>query len=65
MVLQDSVIARQEEEMSSLKGQIGVLQQQMTLSADKSIDLMLKASGAPLAKQSVMREYISLLCVAV
>ena len=40
------MIARQEEEMSSLKGQIGSVHQQLTVSADKSIDLALKASGA-------------------
>ena len=42
---QDLVIARQEEEMSSLKGLIGGLQQQLTLAADRAIDLTLKSSG--------------------
>lgn len=44
-VLQDSVIARQEEELSSLKAQIVSLQQQLMISADRTIDLTLKSSG--------------------
>ena len=47
-VMQDSVIARQEEEMSGLKVQIGGLQQQLTAAADRAIDLTLKSSGQPL-----------------
>lgn len=43
--MQDSVIARQEEEMSGLKVQIGGLQQQLTVAADCAIDLTLKSSG--------------------
>lgn len=44
-VMQDSVIARQEEEMSGLKVQIGGLQQQLTAAADRAIDLSLESSG--------------------
>lgn len=44
-VLQDFVIARQEEEMSGLKLQIGSLQQQVAAAADRAIDLTLKSSG--------------------
>lgn len=44
-LLQDSVIARQEEELSSLKAQIVSLQQQLMISADRTIDLTLKSSG--------------------
>ena len=43
--LQDSVIARQEEEISSLKGQIVGLQQQLMVAADRTADLTLKSSG--------------------
>ena len=43
--MQDSVIARQEEEMSGLKLSIGGLQQQLTAAADRAIDLTLKSSG--------------------
>lgn len=44
-VMQDSVIARQEEEMGGLKVQIGGLQQQLAVAADRAIDLTLKSSG--------------------
>ena len=47
-VMQDSVIARQEEEMSGLKVQIGGLQQQLMAAADRAIDLTLKSSGQDL-----------------
>lgn len=47
-VVQDSVIARQEEDMSGLKVQIGGLQQQLTAAADRALDLTLKSSGQPL-----------------
>lgn len=43
--MQDFVIARQEEEMSGLKVQIGGLQQQLTVAADRAVDLTLKSSG--------------------
>ncbi len=46
--LQDSVIARQEEEISSLKGQIVGLQQQLMVAADRTADLTLKSSGITL-----------------
>lgn len=46
--LQDSVIARQEEEISSLKGQIVALQQQLMIAADRTADLTLKSSGTTL-----------------
>jgi len=46
--LQDSVIARQEEEISSLKGQIVGLQQQLMVAADRTADLTLKSSGTTL-----------------
>ncbi|KAL3154619.1 hypothetical protein ABBQ32_014069 [Trebouxia sp. C0010 RCD-2024] len=42
---QDFVIARQEEEMSGLKVQIGGLQQQLAVAADRAVDLTLKSSG--------------------
>ena len=45
LLVQDSVIARQEEELSSLKAQIVSLQQQLMISADRTIDLTLKSSG--------------------
>ena len=45
VVMQDFVIARQEEEMSSLKVQIGGLQQQLAVAADRAIALTLKSSG--------------------
>lgn len=48
-MVQDSVIARQEEEMSGLKVQIGGLQQQLTVAADRALDLTLKSSGHPLS----------------
>lgn len=44
-VMQDSVIARQEEEMGGLKVQIGGLLQQLTAAADRAVDLTLKSSG--------------------
>lgn len=44
-VMQDFVIARQEEEMSGLKVQIGGLQQQLAVAADRAIDLTLRSSG--------------------
>jgi hypothetical protein len=43
--LQDSVIARQEEEISSLKGQMVGLQQQVMVAADRTADFTLKSSG--------------------
>lgn len=43
--MQDFVIARQEEEMSGLKVQIGGLQQQLAVAADRAVDLTLKSSG--------------------
>ena len=51
-MVQDSVIARQEEEMSGLKVQIGGLQQQLTVAADRALDLTLKSSGQPLLQEA-------------
>ena len=39
------MIAKQEEEMVILKSQIGGLQQQLALSAERAVDLTLKSSG--------------------